>query len=109
MEGQRLAPIHSICEDDPAVAEAIDAFVVGLGEWMDDLQDAHASGDLSAVGRSAQQHVGEAERLGYPTLAEGAEGVAQAAQQGELETTHKAISDLIEIVQRIRLGHRTAA
>jgi hypothetical protein len=106
---QRLAPIHSEREDDPELLEAIDAFVVGLGEWIDSLQDAQAAGDLWAASESARDQVVKAVRVGYPVLAAGAEKVAAAAQAGESEATRKAIGDLIELVQRIRLGHRSAA
>ncbi len=109
MSNDRLSPIRSTREDDAEVAPAIDRFVVGLGEWIDDLQDAHAAGNLAGVRSLADAHAEEAAQLGYPVLAEGAGEVASAAKEGEAEASRKAISDLIEVVQRIRLGHRSAA
>lgn len=109
MAPDRLAPIRSVHEDDPELAPSIDRFVVGLGEWIDTLQDACAAGDLKRVRDEANGQAVEAERLGYPVLAQGAAKVGVAAEQGESQATRKAIGDLIELVQRIRLGHRSAA
>lgn len=109
MAFEKLSPIHSTSEDDVALADAIDAFVIGLGTWIDELQDAQAAGDFAAVRQAAESHADEAVRLGYPVLAEGALEVASAAQGEESEGVRKSINGLVEIVQRIRLGHRTAA
>jgi len=106
---QRLAPIHSLHEDDPELSESIDDFVVGLGEWIDALQDAHAAGDLEGVAARAGEHGRQAGTLGYPGLRDAAHEIRSAAESGEAETARKAIGDLIEIVQRVRLGHRSAA
>lgn len=109
MGTQKLTPIRSTCDEDPALAEAVDAFVIGLGEWIDHLQDAHAEGDLTAVSEAARNHAAEAVRVGYPQLAETAGQVASSADAGDAEAARKSIGDLIELVQRIRLGHRSAA
>jgi len=106
---QRLTPIHSLHDEDPELAAEIDDFVVGLGEWIDALQDAHAAGDLSGVADRAAEQSERARRLGYPSLAEAAGEVVRGAEAGEAEASRKAIGDLIEIVQRVRLGHRSAA
>jgi len=106
---QRLAPIHSLHEDDPELVDSIDDFVVGLGEWIDGLQDAYAAGDLATVALRAAEHARQAGTLGYPGLHDAARAIARAAEGGEAETSRKAIGDLIEIVQRVRLGHRSAA
>jgi hypothetical protein len=106
---QRLTPIRSTHEDDPELAAAIDNFVVGLGEWIDGLQDGHAAGALAAVAERASAHAAVAGRLGYPGLGEAASAVAASARAGDEEGSRKAIGDLTELVQRIRLGHRSAA
>ena len=106
---QRLAPIHSLHEESPELADAIDAFVLGLGEWIDGLQDSHAAGDLASVTKRAGRHAEKADALGYPSLCDGSRAVVSAAAAGEPETARKAIGDLIELVQRVRLGHRSAA
>ena len=106
---QRLAPIHSVHEDDPEFSEGIDAFVVGLGEWIDTLQDAHAAGDFETVVARAAAQALAATTLGYPGLSDAARQVVRAAEDGEDENSRKAIGDLIELVQRVRLGHRSAA
>jgi hypothetical protein len=107
--GQRLTPIHSLRDDDPEVGDAIDEFVVGLGEWIDGLQDAHAAGDLAAVADLAAAQAERAEDLGYPSLGDASRDVMRSAGAGEDDASRKAISGLIEIVQRVRLGHRSAA
>jgi hypothetical protein len=106
---QRLTPIRSAHEDDPELSAAIDAFVVGLGEWIDALQDGHAEGDLARVAERAGEHAELARRLGYPGLGEAALAVAFSARADDEEGSRKAIADLTEIVQRVRLGHRSAA
>ena len=106
---QRLAPIYSLHEDDPEFSEPIDDFVLGLGEWIDALQDAHAAGDFAAVCQRAGEHALASVTLGYPGLEDAARQVVRAAEAGEEESSRKAIGDLIEIVQRVRLGHRSAA
>ena len=106
---QRLTPIHSLHEESPELADSIDEFVVGLGEWIDGLQDSHAAQDLAEVEKRAEGHAERSDALGYPSLRDGAGAVAQAAHAGDLEAARKAIGDLIELVQRVRLGHRSAA
>jgi hypothetical protein len=106
---QRLVPIYSLHEDDPELSGSIDDFVVGLGEWIDALQDAHATGDLASVATCAGEHALQAGTLGYPGLRDAASDIRRAAEAGEAEDARKAIGDLIEIVQRVRLGHRSAA
>jgi hypothetical protein len=106
---QRLSPIHSDHEDDDALRERIDAFVLGLGEWVDALQDAHASGELSRVEGLAADHGREAHALGYPVLADATDEIVASCRASDAEAARKGIGDVTELIQRVRLGHRSAA
>jgi hypothetical protein len=112
---QRLVPIYSLHEDDPELSGSRGGVGGGrragggLGEWIDALQDAHATGDLASVATCAGEHALQAGTLGYPGLRDAASDIRRAAEAGEAEDARKAIGDLIEIVQRVRLGHRSAA
>ena len=52
---------------------------------------------------------GDAERLGYPAMAQSAKSVAMAAEDGKTEAMQETIYELTELSQRIRRGHRGAA
>lgn len=102
-------PLLSERADDPDFEERIDAFVVRLGETVDELQDAEAEGDGAALAKRAEALGCEAETLGYPPLAEAARRVAEAAHGAALEAAHKHVAEVTELAQRIRRGHRSAA
>ena len=104
--GSNETPIHSAYADDPAQAEAIDAFVVALAERVDELQDLEARGDLARLAERAAALGSGAAELGYPPLARGAEDVAQASHQRHAELVYKALIELTVIAQRVRRGHR---
>ena len=109
MAGKRLSPIYSKHEDDPALGERIDAFVIGLGEWIDSLQDAHAEGAFARAAELARLHASEATAVGYPILQESAEALSASCDEQDEQAARKTIRDITELIQRIRLGHRTAA
>jgi hypothetical protein len=91
--------LRSSREDDPAIELQIDAFVVGLGETVDALQDAEAAGQLDALRRQAEALATRTRELGYESLADAANPVA----------AHKAVADFTELSKRVRRGHRSAA
>ena len=105
----RKPPIRSTQEDVAELAEEIDRFVVRLGERIDSLQDAQLAGAATEVSSLARQLSKEAERLGYPSMALSAKGVAMAAEDDIVEELKETILELTEIAQRIRRGHRGAA
>jgi hypothetical protein len=120
--GRRLAPIRtamgqdrppkplvSTRADDPEIEERLDAFVLGLGETVDTLQDAEAAGAHALLEGLARDLAVLAEELGYPLMAQGARRVAAASRERSPEAAHKAVSGLTELAQRIRRGHRSAA
>jgi hypothetical protein len=102
-------PLVSTRADDPEVSEQIDAFVMRLGETVDGLQDAEASGELALLEERAAALAGEADTLGYPPMVELAARVRAAAREGGAEGTHKAVEEVTEMAKRIRRGHRSAA
>ena len=106
---ERKPPIRSTQEDVVELAEDIDRFVIGLAERIDAIQDAELaqkSGEVAALARVLAQ---DADRLGYPSMAMSAKGVAHAAEDAQLDELHETVVELTEIAQRIRQGHRGAA
>ena len=88
--------------------EPIDAFVVGLAERVDDLQDCEARGDLAQLAELAGDLERAGTRVGYESVAACAASARAAASERNGEETHKALVELTELAQRVRLGHRGA-
>ncbi len=109
MAGERLSPIYSDREDDADLREPIDAFVIGLGERIDTIQDAHVAGNASQLASLAGALEQDARALGYPIFARAAQGIRHSVESGDEDTARKAISEVTELAQRVRLGHRGAA
>lgn len=108
MAGERPSPIYSSLCEDPSRQDAIDAFVVGLAERVDDLQDCELRGDLPRLAKLAEELVVEGAKVGYDGLCACASGVRDAAREGHLEDARKALVELTEVAHRVRLGHRGA-
>lgn len=105
----RKHAIRSFLEDDPDLADDIGAFVVSLAEQVDGLQDAEATGQWEPL-RDLSLHLArEAERCGFPGLAQVARGVARAAEDGKPDDARSGLLELTDVAQRVRLGHRGAA
>ena len=66
----RPRPIHSALGEDPSLAAAIETFVVGLAERIDELQDCEAQGTLARLAERAAALAGDATRIGYKPIAE---------------------------------------
>jgi hypothetical protein len=105
----RPAPIFSQHEHDPELRDAIDRFVVRLGERVDALQDAESARKLPELQLLAEDLCQRAERLGYPLLASLARTVARACGDDKPQLAQEALVELTEVSRRIRLGHRGAA
>jgi hypothetical protein len=99
-------PIHSVFEDDPTHAVAIEAFVLALAERVDALQDNELSGDWPQLLANLNELASAAERAGYPRLAASATEVARAARDRHAELVYKALVELTEIARRVRAAHR---
>jgi hypothetical protein len=107
MAGQeRPRPIYSSLCEDPTMQDAIDSFVVVLAERVDELQDCEARGDLRGLAELATALEREGSRVGYEGLAACAASARQSAADRNAEETHKALIELTELAQRVRLGHR---
>lgn len=108
MEADRPRPIYSALAEDPAFQDAIDAFVVELAGRVDDLQDCEARGDFARLGELSGALGLDSERVGYESLARCAASVRAAAAERKPEDARKALVELTEVAQRVRLGHRGA-
>jgi hypothetical protein len=101
-------PIRSALAHDPDIEERLDAFIVGLGERIDLIQEAEQAGDLKASAQRARELAREAERLGFPPLADAALHAAASCEEENTAAAHARIVKLTDVVQRVRLGHRGA-
>ena len=108
MDSRDTAPLYSRHADDPAAAEALDAFVVGLAERVDALQDADADGELEVILRDAERMAEDANAVGHDVLADVATRVADTARLRKAEDVHSVLVELTFVAQRVRRGHRGA-
>lgn len=106
---ERKSPIRSTQEDIRELAEEIDGFVVGLAEKIDAIQDAELSNEREQLAIHARQLSLEASRLGYPVLSQVAKAAMLAAEDGKTDQIRETVTELTELAQRVRLGHRGAA
>ena len=102
-------PIRSTQEDVPELVQAIDRFVIGLAERIDEIQDAELLASHGDVARHAVSLAADADRLGYPGLALVSRNAVSAATDGKRDALQDAVIELTEIAQRVRQGHRGAA
>jgi len=105
----RKPPIRSTQEDVAELAEELDRFVIGLAERIDAIQDAELVERCEEVSQLARLLANDAERLGYPGMAQSAKSVAAAASDAKLDALQGATIDLTDLAQRVRRGHRGAA
>jgi hypothetical protein len=106
VDDTQSAPIHPQLADDALLAR-LDAFVVGLGEAIDGMQDAEHAGQLDEVAKRAADLAREATALGLPPLAQAAETVVAACRSGASHAPREAIVALTDVVRRVRMGHRS--
>jgi hypothetical protein len=103
-----IRPIFSSRADDPTLVDAIDAFVIGLAERIDLLQDTERETDLAGLAGLTRELAADAAELGYETLARVAQLVEAAAREEKSDEAHANLVDLTDIAYRIRIGHRGA-
>jgi len=106
---ERPRPIYSSLADDPAQQDLIDAFVVALAERVDELQDCEARCEFERLRTRAEALLSDARKAGYDVLVRCAESVGEAARGRHSREARKALIELTEVSQRVRLGHRGAA
>ena len=99
------SPIHSSRADDPAFLDTIDAFVIGLAERIDDLQDADHQGDLKQLANLVGALRMDSAAAGFEPLARAARNVEVNCSVEDSEAAHKALVELTGVAQRVRLGH----
>lgn len=109
MPQKKQPPIFSTREDDLALGDAIDSFVISLAEEVDRLQDADLDDDLALLGELATKLGKRADELGYAPLAAVTTVVADACRDEKLEDAQAAMVELTDVSGRIRRGHRGAA
>ena len=107
-EPEPLRPLFSARVDDPELAAALDAFVLGLAARVDELQDTDSRGELDQLSTLARGLGRDAERVGHEALATAAQRVREAADRGKAEETHCELVELTTLARRVRLGHRGA-
>ena len=105
---ERTRPIFSSLHEDPACAEIIDDFVVGVSERVDHLQDADSKGDLRELGSLAAQLALDARTAGFDSLAVLAAAIDRACADRAAKPAHDGVVAVTEVARRIRLGHRGA-
>jgi len=105
---KREPPIRSTQVDVDELAEDIDRFVIVLAERIDAIQDAELANCTDEIAALARQLSSDAERVGYPGMAQNAKSTAMAAEDGKLEVMREHIVELTDLAQRIRRGHRGA-
>jgi methylphosphotriester-DNA--protein-cysteine methyltransferase len=103
------APILSRLAEDPAEGEAVDAFVVGLAERVDALQDCEVRGAMDALSESLASLSEAAVKAGFDSLARVADAAQQACGAGDADATRNGLIELTDTARRIRMGHRGAA
>jgi chemotaxis protein histidine kinase CheA len=108
MDEQKTA-IRSFHENDPDLMDDISEFVVRLAETVDELQDAEADSAWDDLQKMASTLATDAERFGYPGLAQIAHSVTRACSADKQEEAEAGLVELTDMAQRIRLGHRGAA
>ncbi len=99
-------PILSSRSAEPEAAEQIEAFVVGLAERVDDLQDAEFKGDLEELATMAHTLGIAATELGFDLLAASASELERCCLPDSVEQIRETLIDLTEIAKRVRMGHR---
>jgi hypothetical protein len=103
-----LRPLFSSRADDPEAAAPIEAFVVGLAERIDALQDAEGRGDHAQIARAVARLAADAHAAGYEALAVVARELGEAADAEKAEELHRRLVELTSLSVCVRLGHRGA-
>jgi len=102
-------PIYSELDEDLAMRDVVETFIIGLAEIVDGLQDAESSGDFAAIDGAVDVLLTGARSAGYPALVMAAERISIASAARDGEDVRKGIVELTELAQRVRRGSRGAA
>jgi hypothetical protein len=109
------APILSSMAGDPEMRERLEAFVLALGERVDQLQDLESEGNWKELEAHARGLGEEALALGFAPLGEAAVATQRAcllAQERRPSRPDAGVREtllaLTDVARRVRLGHRGA-
>lgn len=109
------APIVSAMAGEPEVRERLEAFVIALGERVDELQDLESGRNWKQLEADARRLSEEAWALGFEPLREAAavvQGACVLAQEQNPSRSNAAVREalleLTDVARRVRLGHRGA-
>jgi len=107
-DGDDNRPLHSTRAEDPSLEETIDAFVVGLAERIDRLQDLEIEDDLAGAAVLGRGLSDDAEAAGFGPVACVASEFESACLSEKRDEAHEQLLELTELARRVRLGHRGA-
>ncbi|HYB13111.1 MAG TPA: hypothetical protein VEG67_06550 [Myxococcota bacterium] len=106
-------PILSAMAGEPQFRERLEAFVIALGERVDQLQDLEGTHAWKELQADARRLAEEAQALGFEPLREASVAVEQASavaqEQGSSRpdaAVREALLALTDVARRVRLGHR---
>ena len=108
MSADAMKPIFSSIAGDPDSDKTVGAFVVGIAERIDTLQDAEVCGDLAQLAALASGLIVESAAAGFDALAEVGKLLETACFQEDAKAARQQIVELTDLSQRIRLGHKSA-
>ena len=101
--------VRSEYADDPDLAEALDAFIAGLGDHVEAMGQAFMAGSYDELQREAHQLKGAGGSYGYPSVSEAAAVLEDAARARDAEKANLALSDFARLCRAITAGHGAEA
>jgi hypothetical protein len=108
-------PILSAMAGEPEAHEKIEAFVLRLGECVDDLQVLESQRNWKGLEDEVRRLGEEALALGFEPLRDAAAAVQNACALAQARhpsrgdaAVREALLDLTDVARRVRLGHRGA-
>ena len=97
-----IDPIPSeLAQEDESFIDLVEEFVEGLGDRVEKINEAVASGDLGQLRTLAHQLKGSAGGYGYPIITEKAAELERHATAEELEASQNAVKALQDLVSRV--------
>jgi len=106
---KRPIPITSNFSDDPRLQDEIDEFVYGISSRLDHVQEAEIEGDFGLCCKLMSDLAQVAETLGYALLFQKAQVVIKICADEDSEGLLEELCEMMHIVHRIKLGHRSTA
>ncbi len=106
---RKLVPIYSSLPDSTALLEQIDEFIYGISERMDHIQEAEIARDPNLCAKLLIDLEQDGEQLGFEALGAVALRARQLCEPEESFALLEQLQELMEIVQRIKRGHRSTA